>query len=172
MTSIRIIRDYSKGFGLIEILIMVGIMALLFTLAAGYTRRGSQQILLYREQAQLISEIARAKNLTLQRLQAEGEKVCGYGIAILSDSEYALFKNNCGDFSYSGESEIFEKITLEQTVKITEPTTVRDILFLPPEPKVYFDGRKSSGEVFITLGLPENISARLTINSSGQIATQ
>lgn len=168
--------DKQKGFGIAEILIMVGIMAILFSMTASYTRRGGQQITLYKEQAKVVGEIMRARALTTQRVQGT-EKICGYGITFINAKEMVLFKNlptsgnTCTDFNYSGATEDVEKITLDGAVEVTY-RNLTSLLFLPPELKVYFDGNLASGEGTITIGIPQQTSRTITINSGGQVVVQ
>lgn len=164
-----------NGFGILEILIMVAIMAALFSMVATYTKRGGEQIQIFREQARFVSEFMRAKSLALQRIQGT-EKICGYGLSFLNEKEIVLFKNtpignSCTNFAYDDSSEDVEKIKLEGNVEILN-RTVTTMLFLPPEPKVYFDQALATGEVFVILGIRERNSTKITINSGGQIVVE
>ncbi|MEK7543072.1 MAG: type II secretion system protein [Patescibacteria group bacterium] len=77
----------AKGFTLIEILIVIGIMALTSGMFIGYNRSGDEQIMLFKDQATLISAINRAKAFAQQRYRlTSGATACAFGIYIPASS--------------------------------------------------------------------------------------
>lgn len=155
---------------------VVGILVLMLSIAGVYTRRGSQQILLYREQAKLVAEVNRARSLSLQRVQGT-TRVCGYGIHVSAESSFVLYRNdadssgNCTDFIFSSDLEKVEVFELEPPVRFLT-RDVSDILFSPPNLNVYFDGHRAAGEATLVFGIPDQSSRSITINSGGQIVVR
>jgi type II secretory pathway pseudopilin PulG len=169
-----------RGFTITEVIVVVGVLMVLLTVGVGYTRKGGQQIVLFREHAQLTQQILRARSLATQKLRPENELICGYGISIVSDSEYALFKDlssGCPGNGLIGPSadEQLETFTLDKAVRILEPNHP-DFVFSPRDGFVYFSsGRAEPNQdpVYITLELLSN-NQRLTINVNyiGQVYTE
>lgn len=83
-----------RGFTLIEMLVVIGVLGILTSIAAGYTRRGEAFIALANDRAALASAILRAKSLAIQTYQfPPGAPVpCGFGVRI-SNTGFVLFKD-------------------------------------------------------------------------------
>ncbi len=172
-----------NGFSLMEMIVVIGITILFLSMMLVYTKTGSKQIILFREQAKLISEIERAKANTLQRVQG-AQKICGYGISFIGASStdasaYVLFRalpdgaNKCTNFVYAGSFEDVETFKFDSLIQVTRSDGIRDILFVPPEPRVALDGMFTlGGSATIQLGIPGGNKVTVTINSGGQIVAQ
>lgn len=142
-----------EGFTLIEMVVVVGITVLLVATLLPYSRRGEQQIILFKEQALLLGSISRAKALSIEKRQEAGEAICGWGVHLDAvQGEYILFADkppqgaSCegglgSDKVYhTGEGEEREQFRLDARVRFQDPLPVTDILFVPPEQSVYLDG--------------------------------
>lgn len=173
-----------KGFTLIEILVVLTILSFLTSILILYSRGGEGQILLFREQSKLVSDILRAKSLAIQTFQTQ-EKVCGYGIHFETApyNNYVIFKepkgadpdNPCGanNRRYDAGEEFEPATNLEDYGINLDQATIGDVFFLPPDPKIYFDSLPASGEARITLMASEGASsAVVVIGSGGQVSTQ
>lgn len=171
-----------NGFTLIEALMVVSILTIMTSLLLLYNRTGERQIVLLREKSKLISSILRAKNLAFGVLiqQAIGQTICGYGVYIKKD-RYFLYRDlafNCelSDNRYSADNpdELLaaDNFILDGHLEFvgTEPA---DILFIPPQPQVFFDGSLATGEKEVILRASDpdqEISAKILINSAGQVS--
>lgn len=167
-----------RGFSLMEMIVVIGITILFLSMMLVFTRTGAKQIILFREQAKFIAEIERAKTNTLQRLQG-AQRICGYGISFTGATSYVLFRalpdsaNQCTNFSYAGSGEDVETFTFDPQIQVTRVNNLRDILFIPPEPRVAFDGLISAGgSAIIQLGIAGGNKVTITVNSGGQIVAQ
>lgn len=170
-----------QGFSLMEMLVVIAITVLFLSMMLLYTRTGGQQIIIFREQANFIANIERARSNSVQRIQPSGQRVCGYGVSFSDPTHpntYVFFRalpdatNSCTNFSYSGDFEALETITVDSRIRVTHSVT--DLLFVPPEPRVFFDGTQSlGGEATFTFSVSgSSRPATVTINSGGQIVAR
>lgn len=173
-----------RGFTITEVIVVVGVLTLLLSVGVGYTQRGGKQIVLFREHSQLTQQILRARSFATQKLRPEQETICGYGVAILSNAEYALFKDlpsggACPGNAAMGAGEQLEKFAFDPAVNIFEYNHT-DFVFLPRDGFVYFPengvakrAEPSQDPAYITLEL-EGSGQRLTVNVNyiGQVYTE
>jgi len=84
-----------QGFTLIELIVVIGIMSILSALAlAGYSS-GRQSYNVNVAIQRLANDISRMQNLALTPKIEKGQTIpsCGYGIYVVSSSQYKLFYN-------------------------------------------------------------------------------
>ena len=179
----------NKGFTLIEVMVALAIMVSLLSLSLSYSRRGGDQIKIFRERARVMQEIARARSLATNLFKEPDEKVCGYGVEIENANTITLFKDlstspdRCqgNDQLLSGSDERIDSYTLDQAVEFALiPSSGKTIFFLPPKPDIYFDGERAGeapnfiSEETITLQLVSNPDqeAVVSVNLLGQISTE
>lgn len=177
--------DLVMGFTLIELLVTISLIVIFTATAATYNRSTQQQIALFREQGRIINQVYQARSLaitTYNRPSDNTEVPCGYGIHIDRENptEVILFRDNpsldgsCRDYDlyaggiYEGEEEVFERATLNG---VTVSANFSDLLFVPPDPKVYLDS-VSDFPATMTLETSRGLSVRMTINRFGQIVTE
>ncbi len=186
-----------KGFTLIEILVVVGIMSLLTGVLILYSRTGERQILLFREQAKIINVVLRAKNLALNTYIEQGSP-CAYGVHFdLALKEIRIFKDldangqtaDCDStdpglmpdnvYTPSGSSPTPEDLdppiveNLDPTISFTEPIGVTDVVFIPPNPDtVITPDPAPSNEGVIEITSPDGSSKRIKINNFGQVTVE
>ncbi len=140
-----------------------------------YNRSGEQQIILFKEKASLVSLILKAKSQSINTLITD-DPICGYGVYIGIKS-YILFKDRATDcrasdlsYTIADPQELVEEHNLPSGFKFSQ-SNFQNILFMPPDPTVFFDGGLASGERSISISnLDEKFSVVLKINSSGQIS--
>lgn len=156
-------KNVMRAFTLIEILITLGIMVMLTSILIVYSRRSEQQIALFKEQAKVVSIILRAKSLAIQTSAGDyqtGDPIlCGYGVHFEYDpgtknNRYFIFKDlvdpgaNCSKVSDKKYSTDFlflddakdvkvEEFALPENLQFAETSSLTDVLFMPPEPKVW-----------------------------------
>ena len=161
-----------KGFTLVEMMVIIGILALISAILIVYIRSGSRQIILFREQAQVVSILSRAKYLAISTFGKTGVP-CGYGIHFEKPTTFLIFKDiadDCqtSDLKYSGPQEIQESFQLDSTVEFNT-LTLSDILFIPPDPSVIITPSQDDATIVIKTVGAEN-SASIKINIAGQIS--
>lgn len=169
-----------SGFTLIEILIVISILTLMTSFLVLYNRAGESQIILFKEKANLIGALARAKNLAFGTLieNVGGMVVCGYGVYAES-AGYFLYRDlaadcQASDRGYSGDGSgekiVNDAFALSAAVKLSKEG-ISDILFVPPFPDVYFDGQRATGEAELVLSVIDGqTKVGVTVNGAGQIS--
>mgnify|MGYP001592472138 CR=1 FL=1 len=167
------------GFTLIEMVVIIGVLTLLTSFLILYGRTGERQIILLRDKAKVINIILRAKSLAISTL-VEDEPACGYGVYIES-SRYLVFKDKSLDCAssdriYSGEASgeklVEETFDLDPALRFSE-IGAANILFVPPDPKVFLDGGQTLNEAKISIVTVDNrLKADIIINNAGQVSSQ
>ncbi len=167
-----------------ELMVTVGIMAVLTSLLILYGRTSEKRIILFRDQAKVVSVIMRAKSLAIQTFVEEGA-ACGYGVQFdaLDNRRFFIFKDsiypgdNCGgsDQVYTeGRDEIFEEGRLDSNLKFSVQGG-RGVLFIPPDPRVriYPGPFLPTRFLLITISdLAGSVGVKIKTNAAGQITTQ
>lgn len=171
----------NKGFTLIELVVVIAVTAMLSSIAILYSRTGESQILLFRDQASVVSAILRAKSLSIQIYAAAAEKICGYGVHFdASDGSFRIFKdlgtNSCADADkrYSGTNEDVEMFALDAKLKFAS-LGLADILFIPPNPttEIYPALAPGVDSALIVISRQNGSSqVSVKVSQSGQITTQ
>jgi len=185
------LKPISKGFTLIEIIIVVAISALLTGVLVTYSQRSRQQIVLNVEKAKVAELINRAKVLTLAGFTDPPTipPPCAYGFGIDTvGRNYGIFTYDdpnvaCEDastitsidesfFTYLDPLDPFHRDI--NIIEDPDPAQViKYILYIPPELNVLiFDGNgdiKGGGEInFETKD--GSFSSSIRISSNGQLS--
>jgi len=173
-----------EGFTLVEMLVVLGVTAMLSSIFVVQSSMLRDQVALFKEEARLIQNIYRAKTDSIQVLAADnGEAACGYGIYItdrgLADgasAKYDLYYNEkSGDCPETVSHDSSSKIKgssyiLDSRVKIRSDSVV-DITFKPPYPEVFIDGGKGDGVIYLCLKSQEDFCRGVRVNLVGQITS-
>ncbi len=170
--KLKIKNCRNEGFTLVEILVVTGVLSLISAILIVYVRSGSQQIILFREQAQVISILARAKYLAISTFGRTGVP-CGYGVHFEQPRTFTIFKDiaeDCqtSDQKYSGPEETYESFQIDKTLTF-ENLTLSDILFIPPDPSVIITPDQDDATIVLKTVNAEN-SVLIKINNAGQIS--
>lgn len=171
-----------KGFTITELLITFAVISILSSGLVFYSRTAERQIILFKEQAKIISIIQKAKTLSFATY-AQETVPCGYGVYFQQGlNKIILFQDispsmnlDCLDIdnSYTASlpSEKIEEIFLDKTVKFSE-LGIYNIIFIPPNPKVILDNDISKSEGLIKISTVDNLMERvIKVTNAGQITT-
>lgn len=133
----------SKGFTIIELLVITGLIGLMSAVLLPSFRTGDQELALSRSASKLSQDLRRVQEMALSAKEtASGEIPPGYGIYFepgTYPNQYFLFADLDGDEAYTA-GEIIETVTLERKIKISDlsPTSPMSITFVSPNPDVVF----------------------------------
>lgn len=176
-----------RGFTIIEILVVVGVIVILFSLGIGsFSKTAQRQFILFREQNKLVSALDKAKYLAFSTFGQE-QAPCGFGVRLeASNNTIIIFKelpvsgNDCAsiDNVYTppsgpvGGDEIVETIKLDQDVRFNN-LTLSNVVFIPPAPQIIINGdsniQSASAEIVDSGGA--TVSS-VIITKTGQITSQ
>ena len=184
-------RSNNKGFTLFEVLVVVGIIAVLSTILIGYSRQGNSALLMTSTHTKLENMISRAKFLSIQTYfdaqDDEDEVVCAHGVHIDTDGQEAFVFQKIGDKAFGCSDDIddyegfspgdvrlsgeLSNVNLESLIvhiaDEDEGTTLEYVIFLPPDPLVRInDSRDKSASVIVTDGRTQ---LTVTVDDQGQI---
>lgn len=169
MTNIK----WNRGFTLIEMLFVLGIISVLSAILIVYSRAGEQQILVFRDQTKIINAVLRAKSLSLATFGKSGVP-CGYGVHFEKPRTFIIFKDIADDCSrtdhrYSESNEIVESINLDSALSFSD-LTFSDVLFIPPDPVVIIAPDQNEASLMIKASKGAG-SATIKITKAGQITS-
>lgn len=186
----------NKGFTLIELVIVIGIVGVLTGGLAFYGRSAERQIILFKDQAKIVAALLKAKFLTISTYSSEADAPCGYGVHInRARKEIIIFKDlvNIGDScvnasnSYTGNYncdntdissdygllECVEKLTLDKLIDFSNLTDLENIVYIPPNPYVIINKDDAINRAQIEIQTFDGVAKRIiTIINNGQITTQ
>jgi prepilin-type N-terminal cleavage/methylation domain-containing protein len=152
------------GFTLIEFLVVLFIISLISGAALANYGSSKQRYYVSKATQQFASDLRRAQNMALTG-KIQGMTVPqGYGIHIVSSSQYLLFYNTDSQKTYQG-SGVLETINIEGGSALA-PVNY-DIYFTPPEPLTYLQGVNSGLQLFVISS--GSYSKTVSINVNGKI---
>lgn len=192
-------RIAQNGFTLAEVIVSVSVMAVLTAFFIGYTRQGSVHIGILKNKSEFVAALYRARSLAIATYQYDPPE-CGYGIHVFADESfprrYVLFRDTAsnGDCNDPDEAlrangrydtakdsngdgkndEDVEFFTLEPGLRflnIGEADALRDILFIPPDPRVVRNDTPGVvGPLRVEFGTPDGASMTgITVTDYGQV---
>lgn len=168
----------SKGFTLIEVLVVMGITVLMTSLLVANFSRTRMDL----NQATITVKdaIRTAQSMALSGSSWNQTSRCGYGIHF-SASQYIVYAGPVsdgtacasGNYRYNMNGGIVSQGLISNSV-LEISTTVTDIFFEPPNPKTYFDGNAAKAEVTILVrrkssACPSADCRQINVTTSGQI---
>ncbi|MFH0890925.1 MAG: type II secretion system protein, partial [Candidatus Liptonbacteria bacterium] len=132
-----------SGFTLVEMLVTIGIMAIISSAVIIYSASSRQQIGLAAETAKLTQFILRAKSLSISTYGAT-QNICGYGVQLdYANNRYHLVSyalNSCDSPNSISARNILETHRLMPGVTLSNLVSgnrMGDVLFLPPDPIIF-----------------------------------
>ena len=146
------------AFTLIEMLVTLSIVTLLTVMVIGYSRRSESLTNLMRESERLIYNLKLAQSSAMLTLKNSNQIICGWGVAFdVNNNQYFLFKDlaqtSCpANYKYDGGSELVDNFKPLNGV-IINSVNVDSIVFIPPNPDVYFSTNDGDSNAQIQLCL-------------------
>lgn len=172
------------GFTILEMLVVISVMTTLSGILVIYSRTSENQILLFKEQAKIVSTFFRAKTLASQTFSETDPKPCAYGVA-LSGAEFYIFKDlpdpaEPGDcttankqFDGTTSDEVFEVIPLDERLVLSSAETSFDeVIFVPPDPSTILNRSAAVAMAQVVVKISGGDSGLgVKINDAGQITS-
>lgn len=167
------------GTTLLEVMIVLGLVAIMTSATAVYNREIQRQITLTQEHAVVLGMFIRARSAGLTVPQGDvDELVCGYGVHIDAASRTLTYFKDLGDFgaqscgiarkTYDAGEEIERKV-LSSLVTLTSDD-VADLVYVPPFGRVYMNGEEAHDSASVVIASSEaRASKGVKVNSFGQI---
>ena len=173
----KITKKKISGFTVMEMFVVLGFIILMMGILIVYNRAGERQIILFREQYSITNAIVQAKSLAIATF-GRPNVPCGYGVHFNSGGDYFIYEdvaidcNQAGrDRSYPGNpSLIVSSFKLPLGISFSG-LSVSDIVFAPPEPKIYIYPDQDPAIIIIKVDV-EGTSVQIKVNKAGQISTQ
>lgn len=168
----------NKGITSLEVLVSVTVIVLLSGMVILYNRRSENTIAIYRDQAQIVAVLNRAKSLAIQTFNAAGPS-CGFGVHFVMQSndspgEFFIFRDLDCDYLYNkDQDEQFEE-THRLFQKVVFASQPPDIVFKPPEPKTFVAGvLLADGKIILQILGDSGTSTRvIKVSGAGQITVE
>jgi len=140
----------SKGFTLLEVLIVIGFIGLMSALLLPNFTLGKQSLALNRSAAKLSQDLRRAQEMALSAKEVNGAIPSGYGIFFDLDypNQYFFFADMDGDDVWD-EGETIETVVMENMVVINDLSlgSSLSVVFSPPNPDVHFSSGENSASI-------------------------
>lgn len=174
----------SKGFTIIEFLIVISIIGIFSAITFPNYRSTQQQLALQRSASKLAQDIRKVQEMAISAKECP-PSICGgsepiippgYGIYLKQgDSDYLLYADinpAAGNEKYNAGDALVKTIPLEKGVKINDVSPASmSINFKPPDPKVRISGTGGNfAEAEITLGVKNtSFEKKVKVNKAGLI---
>src|SRR3989338_2210710 len=128
-----------RAFSLVEVVVVIGITAILMAMSLGYNRNSERQIIIFSEQAKVAGIFERAKTLALTRYKKGDTDFCGIGVYFDIDrdpNELIIFgdnSNSCGNYDVSGvnNDKVIESQPIDGRLEIKSGAR-GSVIFKPP----------------------------------------
>lgn len=180
-------KKKNVGFTTVELLVNISLVLLLSGLIITYSRVSERQIIFTKERFRFSDTLYKARNLSIQTF-SEISTPCGFGVEILNENDYVLFKDLPSDDSgkctsadnsfteRTNKDELLEYFSLEDDVifdlynnsNMKRPYSV---VFIPPRPDIIISRDSSIYDIRINLKDKKgNITSEILVNKFGQIS--
>jgi prepilin-type N-terminal cleavage/methylation domain-containing protein len=167
----------NKGLTLIELAVTMTVVALVMAALLVMSREGEAQAALLRSAQKLVLDISRQQASAMSAKEVAGEVPCGYGVHFdLHSGSYILFVDratqaDCSDQDFRlSPGEQTSVSNFEAGVKVSAFNN-SDIIFNPPEPRVYFYPGAAPAEITLQSSRTGQ-TIRVVVTLAGQIMIQ
>jgi len=173
----------NKGFTIIELLVMVGVLAVMSSILFIDFGKDNKKFALERSTQKLAQDIRRSQQMAKSALSGT-VNTTGYGVYLSkaggSNTQYIVYRNeNVNPYYEAGTDIIVETTSLEAGISIcdikdnnvSESDNTMSISFEPPDPISYIEGNYFGHEAEITVCVASDASQlkKILINNSGRI---
>ncbi|MBT3690287.1 prepilin-type N-terminal cleavage/methylation domain-containing protein [bacterium] len=157
-----------KGYSLIELITVIVIFVIIFTVTVVNFRAGERTQELRLVADQVATEIRKAQTQALAGIGEDTDLSIDYGLFFISGfGSYAIFKDTDSDKEFDAPEELIRSIILPEGVTVSEVSTDTlplNIIFEPPKPVIYINGSTAALSAEITLMHDGVTSKKAVIN--------
>jgi prepilin-type N-terminal cleavage/methylation domain-containing protein len=167
----------NKGLTLIELVVTMTVVALVMGALLVMSRPGEAQAALLRSAQKLMLDISRQQANAMSAKEVEGEVPCGYGVHFdFQAGSYILFVDratqaDCSDQNFQLSSGEQISVSKFEAGIIVSGFNNSDIVFNPPEPRVYFYPGAAPAEIIIQSSRTGQ-TIKVVVTLAGQIMIQ
>ena len=180
------------GFTLLELVVVIGIIVILTSMVAGYSREGGRQLALVSTETKMLNLLNRAKFLSIETFFGGGrkgdERICAYGVKVdTANEEMFIFQDLSTEASCPGNSNgVYDEgeqlagelneIKLQSTsVAFSGETNLSEVIFIPPDPQTKIKksdtSEVSEAKLFVKLREGDGRFI-ISVNNAGQIKAE
>jgi prepilin-type N-terminal cleavage/methylation domain-containing protein len=188
-------RSYIAGFTLIEVLVTLGVLAILSAVLVGYASESSRQTVMLITRERIIQLLARTRSLStstfLNNVSTVNDpsipKTCGYGLHVdTANGELFIFRDmvkgvdcSSSDYQYMPGTEDKQLDSSLDAYKVDLNRLdfggdLKDVVFVPPNPDIYINGDVTGvvtkAEVNFKIKDTSGPLAEVNINNTGQVS--
>lgn len=165
-----------KGFTLVELLVVSGIVIFLSGIVLVNYRAGDEDFRLQRSAHKLAQDIRRAGEMAMSAREFQGSfPEGGYGVQVkLSENtSYILYADKNGNETFDGQDGEVERIFFEKGVFIKSLSKNNlSVNFRPPQPKIAIIGGSSSASITLALKSDPAKTRIIEVNAAGLIEVE
>lgn len=186
-------KDTNRGFSLIELLVSIGILAIISVIVLANHTRFNGSVLLGSLAYDIGLSVREAQVFGVSVRQYNDDFQLGYGVHFADDSSYSLFADINSDKRYDTGDTIIRTYNLQRGFKMQEfcgytaiggqdcstdsvdPITHLAIVFLRPEPDAFMTSNEPAttySRATITVVSPGGDTRTVEVASTGQISVQ
>ena len=171
-----------KGFTLIELMVSMLIIAILSTILFMSRTTQEKRLALQIATFTLAQDLREAQEIAMGAGEINCSNKTTFVAGIHFDNSlplnsYLLFADCNGDKKYQPSDVSIRQVSLNKDIQVCSVSPTQsglDVVFAPPEPLVYFNGKQTDNEAIITLCLKSqpSIQSRVKVNLSGRISIE
>lgn len=167
-----------KGFTIIELLVVTGIIALMTALILPNYRSGDRQLALQRSAHKMGQDLRRTQEMAMSAKEFQGQVPSRYGIEFDKDRDYYILFADLNDNGKYEPSDIeVESIAFEKGVKIQDlftpdSKTIVWVAFKPPDPLTTIRDPGGRSILKIQLINANNQIKVVSVNNAGLITIE
>ncbi|HBR13181.1 MAG TPA: hypothetical protein DEB69_01110 [Candidatus Komeilibacteria bacterium] len=175
------IKKNQAGFTLVEMMVMLVIFAVIFTLSLVNYRKGERLEVFRLATSGVASAIRQAQTSALTGFGSEADLSPAYGVYfdLAAPDQYLFFKDDDNNQAYSaGLDEVIETVFLPAEIELSGYTGDGpvSIVFIPPKPTTYFTSGLAtfqSGEITLRREEFSTKEGLITLNTfTGQVSAK
>lgn len=163
-----------EAFSLPELLVAISIIGLLTLVVFPNWKAGERQFSLQRAAYEIAQDLREVQEKAMSSQELPGAPSTfqgGYGMELRTEASFSVLFADLNNDKLLNTGEEIERIELEKGTRIHQlsPGSPLAVVFLPPDPSVFFEPDADSVEIVLT---NESQTKTITINKTGLISVE